>query len=107
MNMYKEQKVKQMGVKESEKKIPAKRMNLVSLKMDREKSFLYAERAVRSPEDGYRLFKQFLGELDREYFVVMCLDTKNQLIKISICQIGNLKQYSESNASCGTLWLSS
>ncbi|MED0665955.1 JAB domain-containing protein [Bacillus badius] len=93
MNMYEERKVKQMellGAKESEKKIPAKRVNIVSLKMVREKSFLYPERTVRSPEDGYWLFKQFLGELDREYFVVMCLDTKNQPTAINICHIGSL-----------------
>ncbi|KMY55631.1 DNA repair protein RadC [Bacillus sp. FJAT-27231] len=93
MITHEEQKVKQMerlGVRGSENKIPAKRVNIVSLKMVREKSFLYAERAVRSPEDGYRLFKQFLGELDREYFVVMCLDTKNQPTAINICHIGSL-----------------
>nr|WP_231603666.1 JAB domain-containing protein [Bacillus sp. FJAT-27231] len=82
--------MERLGVRGSENKIPAKRVNIVSLKMVREKSFLYAERAVRSPEDGYRLFKQFLGELDREYFVVMCLDTKNQPTAINICHIGSL-----------------
>ena len=93
MNMYEERKVKQLellGVKESEKRIPAKRVNIVSLKMVREKSFLYPERAIRSPEDGYMLFRQFLGELDREYVVVMCLDTKNQPTAINICHIGSL-----------------
>lgn len=36
------------------------------------------------------MFKQFLGELDREYFVVMCLDVKNQPTAINICHIGSL-----------------
>ena len=93
MNTYEERKVKQMellGVKKSEKRIPAKRVNIFSLKMVREKSFLYPERTLRSPKDGYRLFTQFLGELDREYFVVMCLDTKNQPTAINICHIGSL-----------------
>ena len=57
-------------VKEEEKHVSAKRVDIVSLKMVKERSFLYQNRAIRSPEDGYNLFKQFLGELDREYFVV-------------------------------------
>lgn len=40
--------------------------------------------------NGYNLFKQFLGELDREYFVVMCLDVKNQPTAINTCHIGSL-----------------
>jgi len=60
-------------VRESEKKVPAKRVDIVSLRMVKESSLLYKERNIRSPQDGYKLFKQFLGELDREYFVVLCL----------------------------------
>jgi DNA repair protein RadC len=59
-------------------KQPAKRVNIVSLKLVRESSMLYKERQVKSPEDAYRLLKPFLVEADREKFVVICLDTKNQ-----------------------------
>lgn len=45
---------------------------------------------MRNPEDGYHLLKQFLGDADREYFVVVCLDTKNQPTAINICHIGSL-----------------
>lgn len=51
---------------------------------------MYKYRAIRSPENAYQLFKQFLGELDREYFVVMALDVKNQPTSINICHIGSL-----------------
>ena len=34
--------------------------------------------------------KEFLGEADREYFVVVCLDTKNQPTNINICHVGSL-----------------
>lgn len=51
---------------------------------------LYKNRCVRSPEDGYQLLKQFLGDTDREYFVVVCLDIKNQPTAINICHIGSL-----------------
>lgn len=72
------------------KKQPAKRVNIVSLKLVKESSILYKKRQVRSPEDAYELIKQFLGEVDREYFVVVCLNTKNQPTAINICHIGSL-----------------
>ncbi|PIC74200.1 DNA repair protein [Sporosarcina sp. P17b] len=74
----------------SSKSHPAKRVDIVSLRMVKESSLLYKNRSIKSPEDGYQLFKQFLGELDREYFVVMCLDVKNQPTAINVCHIGSL-----------------
>ncbi len=69
---------------------PAKRVDIVSLRMVKETSLLYKNRSIKSPEDGFHLFKQFLGELDREYFVVMCLDVKNQPTHINVCHVGSL-----------------
>ncbi|WP_312094218.1 DNA repair protein RadC [Niallia sp.] len=69
---------------------PAKRVNIVTLKLVKENSFLYPDRNVRSPEDAYKLLKQFLVEVDREYFIVVCLDTKNQPTAINVCHIGSL-----------------
>jgi len=80
MNNYevKVEELELLSVKESnEKRVPAKRVDIVSLRLVKETSLLYKDRAIRSPEDGYNLFKQFLGELDREYFVVMCLEEKS------------------------------
>jgi len=74
----------------NKKRVPAKRVDIVSLRLVKETSLLYKDRAIRSPEDAYNLFKQFLGELDREYFVVMCLDVKNQPTAINVCHIGSL-----------------
>jgi DNA repair protein RadC len=71
-------------------KQPAKRVSIVSLKLVRESSILYKERQIKSPEDAYKLFKQFLAEVDREYFMVACLDTKNQPTAINICHVGSL-----------------
>jgi len=76
--------------KESPIQGPAKRINIVSLKLVKESSILYKERVIRSPEDGYRLMKHFLGELDREAFIVISLDTKNQPVSINICHVGSL-----------------
>jgi len=68
----------------------AKRVNIVSLKLVKESSMPYKNRCVHSPEDDYQLLKQFLGDVDGEYFVVVCLDTKNQPTAINICHIGSL-----------------
>lgn len=90
---YKEkyEQMELLGVREEKpKRIPAKRVDVVRLKMVKESSILYKNRVIRSPEDSYRLFKEFLGNVDREYFVVICLDTKNQPTAINVCHIGSL-----------------
>lgn len=68
----------------------SKRVDIVSIKLVKESSLLYKERSVKSPEDGYKLFKQFLGDVDREHFIVVCLDSKNQPLSINTCHIGSL-----------------
>ncbi|MEE1131273.1 MAG: DNA repair protein RadC [Caryophanon sp.] len=68
----------------------AKRVNIVSVKLVKESSMLYKQRKVRSPQDSYELFRDYLGDVDREHFVVACLDTKNQPTNISTVHIGSL-----------------
>ena len=69
---------------------PAKRVDIVSVKLVKESSMLYKQRRVRSPQDSYELFRDYLGDVDREHFVVACLDTKNQPTNISTVHIGSL-----------------
>jgi len=92
--MYESNGIEQLellSVKETKgRHVPAKRVDIVSLKMVKEATLMYKNRCVRSPDDGYKIFKQFLGELDREYLVVMCLDTKNQPTAINIAHICSL-----------------
>ncbi len=71
-------------------KQPAKRVNIVRLKMVKESSLLYKERRIKSPKDASLLFKQFLDGVDREDFIVLCLDIKNQPTAINVCHIGSL-----------------
>jgi DNA repair protein RadC len=68
----------------------SKRINIVSLKLVKESSLLYKERSIRSPEDGYKVLKSFLEDKDREHFIVVSLDTKNQPVSINVCHIGSL-----------------
>lgn len=73
-----------------EKTLPAKRVDIVSVRMIKEDSMLYKKRVIGSPQDVYELINQFLVDVDREYFVVVCLDIKNQPTAINICHIGSL-----------------
>lgn len=68
----------------------AKRVPIVQVKLVREKSLLYKERKIRSPHDAYTLMKDFIGDADREHFVVLCLDTKKQPTCIQTVHIGSL-----------------
>ncbi len=69
---------------------PAKRVNIVSVKLVKESSMLYRNRRIRSPQDSAELFREYLGEVDREHFIVACLDTKNQPTNISTVHIGSI-----------------
>lgn len=68
----------------------AKRVNIVQVKLVREKVIHYKNRKIRSPEDAYNLMKEYLGDVDREHFIVICLDTKNQPTCIQTVHIGSL-----------------
>ena len=77
-------------VKRKTERESSKRVNIVSLKLVKESSLLYKKRSIDSPEDGYLFLKQFIQDADREHFIVICLDTKNQPTAINICHIGSL-----------------
>ncbi|EZH66275.1 DNA repair protein RadC [Bacillaceae bacterium JMAK1] len=76
-------------VKEKPKE-PRKRVDIVSVKLAKESSLLYEKRQITGPEDAYALFKQFLGHVDREHFLVLCLSSKNTPNAIHTCHIGSL-----------------
>ncbi|SOC34823.1 RadC-like JAB domain-containing protein [Ureibacillus acetophenoni] len=85
---------------ESQKNIPAKRVDIESVKLVKEKTMMYKNRRVRSPQDAYELKKEFLGEVDREHFVVLCMDTKNQSTNIQKVHIGSLTQILYTREKC-------
>ena len=68
----------------------AKRVSIVTLKMVRESSVLYQNRRIDSPRDAVDLLEPFLANEDREKFMVLCLDTKNQPTTIHTISIGSL-----------------
>ena len=70
----------------------AKRVNIVSLKMIKESSFLYQTRTISSPKDAYEMIKEQLEGLDREQFIIACLNTKNEPTNISVVSVGTLNK---------------
>lgn len=70
----------------------SKRVDLISLKVCREKSIKYGDRQINSPMQALQIVKEFIGETDREYFVVMNLNVKNEPCSIEICSMGLVDQ---------------
>lgn len=72
------------------KKYHAKRINIVSLKMVREDSILYANRKISSPNEAVDLLRSLLEDCDREKLIVCCLNSKNEPTDISTVSVGSL-----------------
>ncbi|MCY9664912.1 DNA repair protein RadC [Paenibacillus alginolyticus] len=59
--------------------------------MVREKtSLLYPNRLIRSPKDAADIFRQFIGDCDRESSCILCLNTKNEPTAIHQVSSGSL-----------------
>ncbi|WP_342533873.1 hypothetical protein MHB40_03070 [Lysinibacillus sp. FSL K6-0057] len=90
-------------MEENQKKQPAKRIQLVDVVLERKGSQLFSGRRVRSPEDAANIIRDFIGDSDRERFVVLGMSTKNEpqvlqvvhtgSINASIVGYGKLKMY--------------
>ncbi|MBE5395387.1 JAB domain-containing protein [Brevibacillus borstelensis] len=68
----------------------AKRVNIVRLQMVRESSLLYPQRRIRMANDAVGLFLKFLQETDREQFLLLCLNAKNEPTAIHTVSVGSL-----------------
>jgi len=69
---------------------PAKRINIVTIKMVKEGSTLYDVRQIITPSDAAGLGRKFLEDSDREQVIVCCLDTKNHPVSLNVVSIGCL-----------------
>ena len=67
-----------------------KRIDLISLKICKDKSLRYDDTKANNPEKAYRIIRDFIGETDREYFGVLNLDNRNNICSIEICSIGTV-----------------
>ncbi|QSB12302.1 DNA repair protein RadC [Lysinibacillus fusiformis] len=75
---------------EKQKKVPAKRIQLVDVVLERKGSQLFEGRRVRSPEDAANIIRDFIGDSDREKFVVLCLSTKNEPTALQVVHTGSI-----------------
>ncbi len=68
--------------------IPIYRISLV-----READMQIERAQLRSSDTASRLLQDYLGDTDREHFVVILLDRKNKMIGINTVSIGSLRAY--------------
>ncbi|MHB9026427.1 MAG: JAB domain-containing protein [Armatimonadota bacterium] len=66
-------------------RIPVYRVALV-----RERVQTTDRKVISSPADAYEILKEFIGEADREQFVILLLDTRHNLRGIHVVSIGSL-----------------
>jgi DNA repair protein RadC len=67
-----------------------KRISTVTIQLIKEKSTLYQSNVVNSPSDAFVIVNQYLENVDREHFGILCLDTKNKVTAIHTVSIGSL-----------------
>lgn len=67
-----------------------KKINIVSIQMVKEKVMWYPERKISSPENAAKIMREFVGSSDREVFVVLSLNTKNEPTHIEKVSVGSL-----------------
>ena len=79
-----------MNSLKDKKQLKSKRVDVVSIKMVKENSFLYKNRRISSPKDVVELLRNFLEGADREQFITCCMDTKNQPTSINIVSVGTI-----------------
>jgi DNA repair protein RadC len=60
------------------------RINQVKSESDLETFF------VRSPEDAADAVRHYIGDEDREVFLVLVLTTKNEVVAVHRCHVGNI-----------------
>ncbi|MBE3585399.1 MAG: DNA repair protein RadC [Thermoanaerobacter sp.] len=70
--------------------VPAKRVQIVSLKMVRESNVMYSARRIKSPEDVVDLTGRFLEDADREKCLAVYLNNKNEPNAIHVVSVGTL-----------------
>ena len=72
--------------------VPAKRVDIVSVYMVKERSIMYESRYITSPEQVVLMVNEHLkmDRLDRESFIILALDAKCRPTHISTVSTGSL-----------------
>lgn len=69
-----------------------KKINIISLKVCKERSVEYSFERIIKPKDILKLVKTAVGDTDREYFMVINLNNQNLPNSIEITSIGSLTE---------------
>ena len=70
----------------------SKRIDIVKIKMVKESSVKYENRRIKNPWDAYKIFKDYIDDSNKEMFVLMCLNNKNEPTHISTISIGSVNE---------------
>lgn len=71
---------------------PRKRIQIVSVQLVHESSFLFKPRRCTSPEILFKLFTPFVQSKATEHLVIACFNVRNEPLNISTVSIGNVSQ---------------
>lgn len=71
-----------------------KRINVVQCQLVKEKTMTYDFKNISTPLDGAKIIKAYIGNSDREHFVIACLDTRNNITAIHTVSIGTINETS-------------
>ena len=66
------------------------KVNVVSIQLVKERSLAYGSKRINCPQDAASIVGDFLAGADREHFVVICLDTKNNVNALNTVSVGTL-----------------
>lgn len=67
-----------------------KNVNLISLKVCKEKSIPYFNNQITDPKKAFRIIKSFIGNMDREALGTIMLNSAKEVNAIEIVSIGTL-----------------
>lgn len=63
------------------------KIDFVSVKLVKER---YDSPRITEPDDVVAAIKEFIGDKDREYLILLCLNVKNEINTISTVSVGSL-----------------
>ena len=66
------------------------KIQIVSLEMKKDRDLIVKSKNLSSPKDAYEIIRGFLENKDREYFMAIALDCKNNINHINTVSIGTL-----------------
>lgn len=66
------------------------RINIVSIQMVKEKSLKVYSKKISCPSDAADILRTLLEDKDREYLIVLTLNTKNIVTSINTVSVGSL-----------------